>query len=471
MGQQFGVIGLAVMGENIVLNIERNGYPVSVYNRTGSKTKSFIEGRGTDKNIAAAYSLEEFVQSLDHPRKILIMVKAGAGVDAVIDEILSLLDEGDILIDGGNSFYKDTDRRIQKLENTGIRYIGTGISGGEEGALWGPSIMPGGDQQAYNTLEPILKKISAQTDSGPCVEYMGSGSSGHFVKMCHNGIEYGDMQLIAEVYDILRNGLHLNPDEIADLFSKWNEGELQSFLIEITGKIVNFPDDQGTGDVLIDRILDSAGQKGTGKWTSQIALELGVPIPTITASVDARFISSMKDERKKAAEFYPAPPEAPLPSRDTLLEHVQSALYASKICSYAQGFALMRSASEEYNYGLNYKDIAKIWKGGCIIRAVFLDRIREAFDEQPDLPNLLMAPSFRDDILSRIDGWHWTAAFATAHGIPIPAISASLAYFESYRSERLPANLTQAQRDYFGAHTYQRTDKEGIFHTQWFNKK
>ncbi len=472
MGHQFGVIGLAVMGENIVLNLERNGYAVAVYNRTGSKTKTFIEGRGAGKHISAAYTLSEFVQSLDRPRKILIMVKAGPAVDAVIQEIKPLLEEDDILIDGGNSFYKDTDRRIQELESSPILYIGTGISGGEEGALWGPSIMPGGNRKAYEELEPILKKISAQTGSGPCVEFMGSKSAGHFVKMCHNGIEYGDMQLIAESYDILRNGLQASPDEIADIFSQWNAGELQSFLIEITAKIVNFPDDQGSGDVLVDRILDSAGQKGTGKWTSQTALDLGIPIPTITASVDARFMSAMKEERIKASKQYPLPDNPGMPSRANVIENVRAALYASKICSYAQGFALMRAASQEYDYGLNYCDIAKIWKGGCIIRAVFLDRIREAFEKQPDLPNLLVAPSFREDILSRIDAWRWTVAFAVSHGIAVPSMSASLAYFDAYRREQLPANLIQAQRDYFGAHTYQRTDKEGIFHTEtWFEKK
>jgi 6-phosphogluconate dehydrogenase len=472
MGQQFGVIGLAVMGENIVLNLERNGFPVAVFNRTGAKTKAFIEGRGAGKAIVAAYTLQEFVQALERPRKILIMVQAGAAVDAVIQDILPLLEKGDILIDGGNSYYKDTDRRAQMLENSPVLFIGTGISGGEEGALWGPSIMPGGKREAYDALEPILKKISAQTDSGPCVEYIGAKSAGHFVKMCHNGIEYGDMQLIAESYDILRNGLHLSPSEIAEIFEKWNEGELQSFLIEITARIVNFPDDQGSGDVLIDRILDSAGQKGTGKWTSATALDLGVPIPTITASVDARFLSAMKDERVQAATFYPEPQAPSLPNRDMLIENVRAALYASKICSYAQGFALMRAASREFDYGLHYGDLAKIWKGGCIIRAIFLDRIREAFAQQPDLSNLLMAPSFREDILCRIDAWRWTIAFAATHGLAIPSMSASLAYFDSYRRERLPANLIQGQRDYFGAHTYRRTDKEGVFHTEtWFAKE
>ncbi|MEW6237972.1 MAG: decarboxylating NADP(+)-dependent phosphogluconate dehydrogenase [Candidatus Omnitrophota bacterium] len=471
MGQQFGVIGLAVMGENIALNIERNGIPAAVYNRTGAKTKAFMEGRAAGKNFQAAYTLKEFVGALERPRKILVMVKAGAGVDAVLHEIKPLLEDGDILIDGGNSYFRDTDRRGDLFKNTGVYYMGMGISGGEEGALWGPSIMPGGARKAYEILEPILKKISAQTDSGPCVEYIGEGSAGHFVKMCHNGIEYGDMQLIAEVYDIMRHGLRLTSKEIASIFKEWNEGELQSFLIEITAKIADFPDDLESEGVLIDRILDSAGQKGTGKWTSLTAIELGVPVPTIAASVDSRILSSMKEERERAARVYPSP-KIPSPTDlDAAVMNIRAALYASKICSYAQGFALMRAASQEFGYGLNYGDIARIWKGGCIIRAVFLDRIREAYKRDPDLCNLLISPSFSDDILNRIDGWRWTVSNAAQHGLAVPAMSASLAYFDSYRRERLPANLIQAQRDYFGAHTYHRTDSEGIFHTHWFGEK
>lgn len=467
MSQQFGVIGLAVMGENIALNIERNGFPVSVYNRTMAKTKAFIEGRAAGLNFVGTYTLEEFVKSLERPRKILIMVKAGPAVDAVLDEITPLLEDGDILIDGGNSYYVDTERRIKRFEGTSIRYLGMGISGGEEGALWGPSIMPGGDREAYEALEPILKKISAQTDTGPCVDYMGARSAGHFVKMCHNGIEYGDMQLIAESYDLLRNVLKLPPSEIGTIFNRWNDGELQSFLIEITSKIVNFPDDQGSDDVLIDRILDSAGQKGTGRWTSQTAIELGVPVPTITASVDARMLSSIKEERVKASKVYAEPPIPEIQDKSQAVEHIRAALYASKICSYAQGFAMLRAASDEFDYGLKYGDIARIWKGGCIIRAVFLDWIREAFDKEPGLANLLMAPSFKEDITRRVESWRWTVATAMNSGIAVPAMSASLAYFDSYRRERLPANLIQGQRDLFGAHTYQRTDKEGVFHTQW----
>jgi 6-phosphogluconate dehydrogenase len=468
MGQQFGVIGLAVMGENIALNIERNGFPIAVYNRTGAKTDAFMSGRAAGKNVVPAYDLPSFVKALDRPRKILIMVKAGAGTDAVIDQIKPLLDEGDILIDGGNSYYKDTERRILSLEGTGIRYFGMGISGGEEGALKGPSIMPGGNPEAYKDMEPILQKISAQTDTGPCVSYMGTRSAGHFVKMCHNGIEYGDMQLIAEVYDILRNGLELSSAEIEEIFTDWNQGELQSYLIEITKNIVNFQDDLGGDQVLVDCILDSAGQKGTGKWTTMAALELGVPVPTITASVDGRLISAIKEERVNASKVYSSPSLQQKPNKEEAVNNIRAALYASKICSYAQGFALMRAASEEYQYGLNYGEIARIWKGGCIIRAIFLDRIREAFNEQSDLPNLLMAPSFRKDMEQRIDAWRWTVKLAIDMGIAVPAMSVSLGYFDSYRRERLPANLIQAQRDYFGAHTFERIDTDGVFHTEWY---
>lgn len=468
MGQQFGVIGLAVMGQNIALNIERNGFPTAVYNRTGAKTEAFLNEAAKGKNFVAAYTLEEFVKALDRPRKILIMVQAGAGTDAVIEQIKPLLEPGDILIDGGNSYYRDTERRLDLFQGTSVHYMGMGVSGGEEGALWGPSIMPGGDRDAYTILEPILKKVSAQTDTGPCVDYMGERSAGHFVKMCHNGIEYGDMQLIAESYDILRNGLNLEAKEIADIFGEWNQGELQSYLIEITSRIVDFPDDQGGEGTLIDRILDSAGQKGTGVWTSKTALELGVPAPTITASVDARLMSSLKTERVNAAKLYPAPAAISIADKKEAVRNLRAALYASKICSYAQGFALMRAASQQFGYGLHYGAIARIWKGGCIIRAVFLDRIYEAFQEQPDLPNLLMAPSFQKDIVERVEGWRKTAGLAVQLGLAVPDMSASLAYFDSYRRERLPANLIQGQRDYFGAHTYKRADREGTFHTNWY---
>jgi len=467
MGQQFGVIGLAVMGQNIALNIERNGFPTAVYNRTGSKTEQFMKGPAAGKNFVAGYTLQEFVDALDRPRRILVMVQAGAGTDAVIEQIKPLLDEDDILIDGGNSYFYDTERRIKLFEGSGIHYMGMGISGGEEGALWGPSIMPGGNRKAYDILEPILKKISAQTDTGPCVEYMGDKSAGHFVKMCHNGIEYGDMQLIAESYDIMRNGLGLSSSEIAETFTEWNEGELSSYLIEITSKIVDFPDDQGGSTALIDCILDSAGQKGTGVWTSKTGLELGVAVPTITASVDARLMSALKDERVSASKLYKAPVIDNLPDKTEALKNIRAALYASKICSYAQGFAMLRAACQKFGFGLNYGEIARIWKGGCIIRAAFLDRIREAFEEQPDLPNLLVAPSFHKEIVERVDAWRWTVTLAIRLGLAVPDMSASLSYFDAYRRDRLPANLIQGQRDYFGAHTYQRTDKEGVFHTNW----
>lgn len=470
MGQQFGVIGLAVMGENIALNIERNGFPIAVYNRTYSKTEAFMNGRAKGKNCVGAKTLKDFVAALDRPRKILIMVKAGPAVDAVLDEITPMLDDGDILIDGGNSYFRDTDRRIERFKDTKIRYMGMGISGGEEGALWGPSIMPGGNPEAYKEVEPILTKITAQTDTGPCADYMGRGSAGHFVKMTHNGIEYGDMQLISEAYDLLRYGLGLGTAEIADIFSEWNQGELQSYLIEITSKIVDFPDDQGSGDVLIDRILDTAGQKGTGKWTSQTAIELGVPLPTITASVDGRLLSSLKEERVNASKKYGEKIASQNLDKATVIKNIREALYASKICSYAQGFALMRAASEEYDYGVPFGEAARIWKGGCIIRAVFLDFIRSAFEANPNLPNLLVAPNFVEDIEQRVKGWRETVQMAVSMGLAVPAISASLAYFDFYRRERVPANLIQAQRDYFGAHTYQRTDKEGVFHTQWIGE-
>lgn len=466
MGQQVGLIGLGVMGSNLVLNMERNGFSAAVYNRNTEKAKQFCDAH-PGKQFKMGASLHEFVQLIDRPRKIVLMVSAGDAVDAVIRELRPILDDGDIIIDGGNSLFKDTDRRIVELHGSGIRYVGMGVSGGEEGALWGPSIMPGGDEAAVRELEPMLNKISAQTDSGSCSCYIGKGSAGHFVKMCHNGIEYGDMQLIAETYDLMRHVFGLSPQKIAEIFHQWNESELQSYLIEITAQIMDFPDDQGSGDVLIDRILDLAGQKGTGKWISQTALDLGVPIPTITSSVDARFLSALKHERVAAAKVYPQISVKVDMNRDDAIPLLKDALYASKICSYAQGFAMMKTASDEYGYGLQLHELARIWKGGCIIRAVFLDRIRKAFMDNPSLPNLLMAPEFQMDIEKRVKAWRSVVSLATNAGIALPAMSASLAYFDSYRRERNPANIIQAQRDYFGAHTYQRTDKEGVFHTQW----
>jgi len=467
VAQQFGVIGLAVMGENLALNVERNGFPVAVYNRTWEKTESFLNGRAKGKKFVGGKTIPEFVKALERPRRILVMVKAGGPVDAVIEELKPHLEPGDIVIDGGNSHYPDTNRREAYLAPTGLKFFGMGVSGGEEGALNGPSIMPGGDKETYRHLEPILKKIAAQADSGPCVTYCGARSAGHFVKMVHNGIEYGDMQLIAEAYDLLRHGLGLPTSEIAAIFAEWNAGELQSFLIEITSKIVDFKDDQGTGRPLVDLILDKAGQKGTGKWTTVAALDLGVPIPTITAAVDARIISSMKDTRVVAAQAYPSTLKPQGADKQRMVKAISNALYASKICSYAQGFHLIAAASQEFKYGVDLKECARIWKGGCIIRAVFLDRIRQAFEKNPTLPNLLLDAGFKQQIEEKVADWRTVVGLSLQLGILSPAMSASLAYFDSLRRERLSANIIQGQRDFFGAHTYERTDKPGSFHTMW----
>lgn len=467
MAQSFGVIGLAVMGENLALNVERNGFPIAVYNRSSEKTKAFMEERAKGKNAKAAYSLEEFVGLLERPRKILIMVKAGAPVDAVIQQLKPLLDEGDILIDGGNSLYTDTQRRASELESEKFTFIGMGVSGGEEGALNGPSLMPGGTKSAYDYLEPILTKIAAQVDDGPCVTYIGPGGAGHYVKMVHNGIEYGDMQLIAEAYDLLKSVLGLNDRELHEVFAEWNTtDELNSYLIEITADIFKYKDPD-TNEPLVDLILDAAGQKGTGRWTVSDALEIGVAIPTITAAVNARIMSSFKDERVAAAKELTGPSTTFSGDKQAFITKVRDALYCSKMCSYAQGMALLSAASKLYNYNLNLGECARIWKGGCIIRAGFLNKIKHAFDENPNLPNLLLAPEFKQTILDRQNAWREVIAQAAMVGIPVPAFSASLDYFDSYRRDRLPQNLTQAQRDYFGAHTYLRTDKEGVFHTEW----
>lgn len=467
MAQSFGVIGLAVMGENLALNVERNGFPVAVYNRSREKTDAFMEQRAQGKNVKAAYTIEEFVQSLDRPRKILIMVKAGAPVDAVIQQLKPLLDEGDIMIDGGNSLFSDTARRARELEAEKFTFIGMGVSGGEEGALNGPSLMPGGTKSAYDYLEPILTKIAAQVEDGPCVAYMGPGGAGHYVKMVHNGIEYGDMQLIAEAYDLLKSVAGLNDQQLHDVFSEWNTTpELNSYLIEITADIFKVRDPD-TGLPLVDVILDAAGQKGTGRWTVTDALEQGVAIPTIIAAVNARIMSSYKTERMDAAQQLTAPDVSFSGDLKTFVNAVRDALYCSKICSYAQGMALLNVASKTYGYALNLAECARIWKGGCIIRAAFLGKIQSAFIENPTLPNLLLAPEFKQSILDRQSAWREVVATAAKHGIAVPAFSASLDYFDSYRRARLPQNLTQAQRDYFGAHTYLRTDKEGVFHTEW----
>jgi 6-phosphogluconate dehydrogenase len=468
--QKFGVIGLAVMGENLALNVERNGFPIAVYNRTGAKTDSFMKERAEGKNVKAAYSLEEFVQSLERPRRILVMVKAGKPVDAVIEQLKPLLDQDDMIIDGGNSLYEDTERRTRDLESTGLGFMGMGVSGGEEGALWGPSLMPGGTEASYKELEPILTQIAAQVDDGPCVTYIGPGGAGHYVKMVHNGIEYGDMQLIAEAYDLLKNAAGLSNDQLHEVFAEWNTtDELNSFLIEITADIFKKNDDQGSDQRLIDLIVDAAGQKGTGRWTVVSALDLGVCIPTITAAVNARIMSSMKEERVAAAKVLSVETGKYDGDVKTFVNQIRDALYCSKICSYAQGMALLSTASSQFNYNLNLSETARIWKGGCIIRAGFLDKIKSAFQDNPTLPNLLLAPEFKQTILDRQQAWREVLATANKLGVPVPAFSASLDYFDSYRQGNLPQNLTQAQRDYFGAHTYERIDKSRgeFFHTEW----
>jgi 6-phosphogluconate dehydrogenase len=410
--------------------------------------------------------LNDFVAALTKPRKIMIMVKAGAPVDSVIAQLVPLLEPGDLIIDGGNSFFPDTDRRSKELEAKGLRFIGTGVSGGEEGALNGPSIMPGGQPEAYALVKEIFTAISAKVDGEPCVTYIGPRGAGHYVKMVHNGIEYADMQLIAEAYDVLHRALNLSPRELHDVFVDWNKGELQSYLIEITADIFMKMDPQ-TGKPLLDLILDEAEQKGTGKWTSQNAFDLGVPIPTINAAVESRIISSIKDERVAAARVLPAPTAVFQGERNKLIDAVREALYVAKICSYAQGMALLRGASREYGYGLKSGELAAIWRGGCIIRAIFLNRITDAFRRNPDLPNLLVDDAFKADVASRQGSLRYVVQTAVGLGIPCLAFSSALAYLDAYRTARLPANLTQAQRDYFGAHTYRRIDQEGVFHTEW----
>ncbi len=462
------VSGLAVMGQNLVLNLERNGYNVVVHNRTTSKMTDFAaEHEG--KKLIPAVTLEDVVANLVRPRRVLLMVQAGRPVDAVLDALVPLLDEGDIVMDGGNSYFPDTERRSHELTAKGLVYMGVGVSGGEEGALWGPSIMPGGAADGWEAVGPMLRSISAKAeeDGEPCVSYIGRGGAGHYVKMVHNGIEYGDMQLIAEAYDILQQVLGLSPGELADVFDEWNEGELDSFLIEITSKIFCRMDDE-SGRALVDVVLDKAQQKGTGKWTSQNAMDVGAPIPTINSAVTGRIISSLKDERVAASAQLPGPEAKSYEgNRQELIDATRDALYASKISAYAQGMALLRQASEEYDYGLNLGEIAAIWRAGCIIRARFLNRITDAYNRNPGLTNLLLDDGFRAAVTQTLPAWRKVIQLAVARGIPTPAFSASLAYYDSYRSERLPANLIQAQRDFFGAHTYERTDREGIFHSEW----
>jgi len=468
MKADIGLIGLAVMGENLVLNIESRGYTVAVYNRTTEKVSAFVNGRGKGKKLIAAYSLGEFIESLSRPRKVMLMVKAGKPVDDFIELLIPLLDKGDIIIEGGNSHFPDTIRRTAYVESKGLLYIGTGVSGGEEGALLGPSMMPGGSKEAWPHVKDIFFSIAARAaDGAPCVTWIGDNGAGHFVKMAHNGIEYGDMQLICEAYHLMLSSGQFTYDEMADIFDEWNKGELDSYLIQITGEILRFRDTDG--QPLVTRILDSAGQKGTGKWTVISALDHGVPLSLIGESVFARFISSMKKEREKASPLFTSPATISLPDKKQFVDDIRKALYSSKIVSYAQGFNLLRNAAAEYKWDLNYGEIAMIWRGGCIIRSAFLNKIYEAFRREPGLPNLIMDSYFTAILRKNSDSWRRIVAHAVATGIPVPTMSSALAWFDSYRSEWLPANLLQAQRDYFGAHTYQRTDKpEGeFFHTNW----
>jgi 6-phosphogluconate dehydrogenase len=460
--QQVGLIGLEVMGKNLALNIESRGYSMAVYNRTPAKTDAFMEGMAKGKNFVAARTLEEFVDALEKPRRIILMVKAGGPVDSCISQLVPLLDKGDLIIDGGNSFFPDTIRRNKELSDKGLLFIGTGVSGGEEGALKGPSIMPGGQQEAYKLIEPVFTEISAKVDGEPCCSYIGPDGAGHYVKMVHNGIEYGDMQLICEAYYIMAHVLGMGADELQQVFTEWNTGDLDSFLIDITKDILGKTDEE-TGKPVVDIILDTAGQKGTGKWTSQSALDLGVAAPTIAEAVFARLISAIKEERVAASKELRGPDASFKGDKKQFVDAIRDALYASKVCSYAQGFQLMRAASEENNWSLKYGEIAMIWRGGCIIRAHFLNRIKEAFDRKPDLANLLLDPYFKDIIDKNQANWRKVVATSAELGVPAPAFSSALAYYDSYRSERLPANLLQAQRDFFGAHTYNRVDKPGTF--------
>ena len=468
--QQIGVVGMAVMGRNIALNIESRGYSVSLYNRTGSKTTEVLE-QNPGKNLVGTYTVEEFVNSLESPRKVLLMVQAGRGTDATIDALLPHLDKGDIVIDGGNTFFKDTIRRSERLAELGINFVGTGVSGGEEGALHGPSIMPGGPQSAYELVAPILRDISAKApeDGEPCVTYIGENGAGHYVKMVHNGIEYGDMQLIAESYDLLHRVLGLSAAEISQIFGEWNKGELDSFLMEISTQILATVD-PSTGKPMVDVIMDRAGNKGTGKWTSQSALDLGEPLSLITESVFARYISTFKEERVAASQVIPGVDfQANLSEADKqdIIEAVRQALYFSKIVSYAQGFAQMKAASQEYGWTLNYGEIAKIFRAGCIIRAKFLQKITDAYSKNPDLDNLMLDDYFLNILGSNQAAVRRVVTLAIQAGIPVPTFSSALAYYDSYRSPVLPANLIQAQRDLFGAHTYQRVDRPGTFHFHW----
>ncbi|MDD1402927.1 NADP-dependent phosphogluconate dehydrogenase [Ligilactobacillus salivarius] len=469
---QIGVVGMAVMGKNLALNIESRGYSVAIYNRTGSKTEKVVADH-PDKNLVPSYTIEDFVNSLETPRRIILMVKAGAPTDATIKSLLPHLDKGDVLIDGGNTFFQETMRRNEELDNSGINFIGMGVSGGEKGALEGPSLMPGGQKEAYDLVEPILKKIAAKAEDGEaCVTYVGPNGAGHYVKMVHNGIEYGDMELIAESYNLMRNLLGLSNDEISDVFNEWKDGELKSYLIDITADILTRKDDLGTGKPIVDVILDRAGNKGTGKWSSQSALELGVPQSLITESVYARYISAMKDERVAASQVLPNP-EFDLcdVNKKELVEKIRRALYFSKIMSYAQGFEQLRVASENYDWNLNYGDMAKIWREGCIIRAQFLQKITDAYEKNPELKNLMLDDYFKKIVEEYQNDVRDIAALAIKAGVACPGFSSAITYYDQYRSAHLPANIIQAQRDYFGAHTYERTDREGIYHYEWYHEE
>jgi 6-phosphogluconate dehydrogenase len=463
-----GLIGLAVMGENLVLNMERNGFTVAVFNRTVAKVDRFLEGRGKGKNFIGAHSVEEFIDALERPRKIIMLVKAGKPVDDFIEMLLPHLEEGDIIIDGGNSHFPDSIRRTRYVESKGFRFIGTGVSGGEEGALLGPSIMPGGSADAWPHVKEIFQSIAAKVEDGtPCCDWVGNDGAGHFVKMVHNGIEYGDMQLISEAYNLMKSLLGMSAGEMHEVFGEWNQGDLNSYLVEITRDILAYNDEDG--QPLVEKILDTAGQKGTGKWTGIEALNLGIPLTLIGESVFARCLSALKEERVSASKVLTGPVPSFKGERSAFVEDIRSALYASKIVSYAQGYTLMREAAGEYGWDLNYGGIALLWRGGCIIRSVFLSKIKDAFDHNPGLPNLLLDPFFKEKVEAAQHGWRRVVSTALINGIPVPAFTTALNYYDGYRSERLPANMLQAQRDYFGAHTYERVDKPRgeFFHTNW----
>jgi 6-phosphogluconate dehydrogenase len=463
-----GLVGLAVMGENLILNMASKGYTVTAYNRSVEKVDNFLAGRAQGKTIRGARSIEELVASLAKPRKIMLMVKAGKAVDDFIEQLIPHLEAGDIIIDGGNTHFPDTDRRVAYLKSKGLHFIGTGVSGGEEGALTGPSIMPGGSPEAWPYVKDIFQSISAKVaDGSPCCDWVGENGAGHFVKMVHNGIEYGDMQLICEAYQIMKEVLGMNADEMHQVFADWNKGELDSYLIEITRDILAYKDEDGSA--LVEKILDTAGQKGTGKWTGVIALDLGVPLTLISEAVFARCLSSQKDERVAASKVISGPKVNFTGDKKAFIDDLRNALFASKIISYAQGYLLMREAAKEYGWNLNYGGIALMWRGGCIIRSSFLGNIKEAFDKNPQLNNLLLDEYFRKTVDAAQAGWRRVAAAAIVNGIPAPTITSALTYFDGYRTARLPANLLQAQRDYFGAHTYERTDKPRgeFFHTNW----